>query len=293
MGLIRRTTGRCLALIAAVWSASSVVAAGPTDPCLVRVEAFTMPSVDLTLTFTVPGVVADLLVEDGTMVKAGQSLARLDNREAVSQIALYRIRAASTLAEDLASAQLDLARAELARARTAFEQGGMGDFEVKRRELEARVAEIKLASATQDREEAKLTLEQAEAVASRSILSAPVDGMVERTLVDVGESVERLQPVMRLVVTDPVRMEAAVPIARAMEIKVGAPVSITGIDVAATLTGTVERVASVADAASGTVLVSIVAPNPGGVPAGTRVWVELAGNAGDSPGVRAGDRGVE
>jgi len=270
-----------------------VGAAGPSDPSRVRVEAFTMPSVDLTLTFTVPGAVADLLVEDGTMVKAGQPLARLDNREAVSQIGLYRIRAASTLAEDLARAELDLAQAELARARTAFEQGGMGDFEVKRRELEARVAEIKLASATQDREEAKLTLEQAEAVASRSILSAPVDGMVERTLVDVGESVERLQPVMRLVVTDPVRMEAAVPIARAMEIKAGAPVTITGIDVAATLMGTVERVASVADAASGTVLVSIVAPNPGGVPAGTRVWVELAGNAGDSPGVREGDRSVE
>lgn len=258
-------------------------AVAPADASRVRVEAFTMPSVDLTLAFTIPGVVADLPVRDGTMVKAGQVVARLDDREAVSQIALYRVRAQSTLAEDLASAELELAQTELARVREAFEKGGMGDLEVKRRELETRLAELRLKRAEQDRAEAQLVLEQAEAAAKRSVLEAPVAGMIERTVVDVGESVERLAPVIRLVSIDPLRVEASVPIAAGVGIAPGSPVVLIGTDIDARVAGTVERVAAVADAASGTVLVSIIAPNPQGLPAGSRVWVEFAETV-DNPG---------
>ena len=241
-----------------------------------RVEAFTMPSVDLTLAFTISGVVSELAVRAGDRVEAGQVIARIDDRESAAQIALYRVRAESTLGEELAAAELELSRAELVRVREAFASGGMGEFELKRRELEVVVAEIRLGRARQDRVEAQHALEQAEASAERFIVRAPARGIVERTMVDVGESVERLVPVARVVEVDPVRIEASMPLADAAVIAPGARVSVTGIEVEAQLSGTVERIATVADAASGTVVVTIVAPNPQRIAAGARVWVEFS-----------------
>lgn len=242
----------------------------------VRVEAFTLPSVDLTLAFTISGVVSDLAVRAGDRVEPGQVIARIDDRESAAQLALYRVRAESTLGEELAAAELELSRTELVRVREAFASGGMGDFELKRRELEVLVAEIRLGRAQQDRAEAKHALEQAEAAAERFIVRAPARGIVERTMVDVGESIERLAPVARVVEVDPVRIEASVSVADLAGIAPGAPVAIEGIQVAATLAGTVERIATVADAASGTVVVTIVAPNPDRIAAGARVWVRFS-----------------
>jgi RND family efflux transporter MFP subunit len=260
---------------------------------VVRVEAFTMPSVDLTLAFTVAGLVAEMPVRAGDRVEAGAVVARLDDRELAAQRALYEVRAASTLGEDLARAELELSRTELGRVREAFEKGGMGDLEVKRRELEVRVAEIRLARAEQDREEARLALAQAEAALERTVVRAPAAGVVERTLVDVGETVDRLVPVVRVVGVDPVRVEASVPLRAAQGIAVGMPVEVVGIDVEGRLVGAVVRVASVADAASGTVVVTVEAANPGGVGAGARVWVEFPTAVGAKKQGNAAEDGVE
>ena len=235
-----------------------------------------MPSVDLTLAFTISGVVSELAVRAGDRVEAGQVIARIDDRESAAQLALYRLRAESTLGEELAAAELELSRTELVRVREAFASGGMGDFELKRRELEVLVAEIRLGRAQQDRAEARHALEQAEAAAERFIVRAPTRGIVERTMVDVGESVERLAPVARVVEVDPVRIEASVSVADLAGIAPGAAVAIEGIQVAASLKGTVERIATVADAASGTVVVTIVASNPDRIAAGARVWVRFS-----------------
>lgn len=260
---------------AALITIPALSAAAAPEPATVRVEAFTIPSVDLTLAFTISGVVTDTPVRPGDPVEAGAVLARLDDRETAAQLALYRIRAESTLDRQLAQAELELAQTELARVRQAFEQGGMGDLEVKRRELETLVAEIRLRSAEQESAEARITLQQAEAAAERLILRAPAAGIVDRLIVDVGESVERLSPVARIVSIDPVRVEAAVPLADAQGIEPGAPATLSGIDIPGVLHGRVLRIAPVADAASGTVVVTVEAANPDLVPAGARVWAEF------------------
>lgn len=255
-------------------TAGPVRAAEAAEP-LPRYEAITRPSADLALGFTLPGAVATVAVEPGDRVGPGETLASLDDSEVRLRLALLELRAASTLAEDQARAELGLARNELARTRLAAEQGAGSAFEVERSELEVARAETSLAAAAQRRREAELLLRQTAAAAEQYTLAAPIAGRVEEVGAEPGEPVEALAPILRLVRTDPLRIDVNAPVAATRRLRVGDPARVhhPSGDVSV---GEVVFVGSVADAASGTRRVRISVPNPPGEgeqPAGLRVEV--------------------
>lgn len=241
------------------------------------VEAIAAPRHDLRLGFTVAGRVAETLVQPGDRVTQGQPLVRLDDRETQAQIDLYALRAESELDELAAEAEWRLAQNEEARVRDAFSKAAAGAFEVERAALQTQRKETDFAIARQRRAEAQAMLRQARARHSEYTLLAPIAGVVEQVLVSPGEMVEASRPVLRLVVTDPLRIEAPVPTRDTMGLRVGDPawIVVSLPDQKAAMRGAIEHIAQVADAASDTRVVRIEVANPTGLPAGCHVFVSF------------------
>lgn len=265
---MRRISG----LTAALW----LLAVGAAWGAAPRgIEAVSAPRHDLELGFTIEGAVAEVLVRPGDRVEAGQALIRLDDREGAAQIRSYELRAQSTIEVDAAEAALALAQNEAARIEEAMAQAGAAPFEVERARLEARVKGLGLDMARQRREETRLLLLQAQVAHERSLLKAPMAGIVEEVRIEAGELVESVRPVLRLVVTDPLTVDAPAPVGLAAGLRVGAPAWVRFKDTGTLVEGRVVFIASVADPGSETRIVRIEAPNPRGEPAGAHVTVSF------------------
>lgn len=247
-----------------------------TDPA--PVESIAEAKHDLALGFTIRGRVHEVLAKPGDRVEAGQPLIRLDARETEAALRLAAIRAESDLETQAAEAAWKLAENEEGRVREAVKKGGAATFELERATLEATRARLSHELSLQRRAELELQREQARLLHERFTLAAPMAGVVEEIRVENGEMVDEVRPVLRLVVIDPLWIDAPAPIGLAATLKVGGPawVSFSGESAAAPLQGRIVHVASVADPGSETRLVRVEVVNSAGRPAGSHVKVSFA-----------------
>jgi len=269
-------TAACLTMIALVPIAQTASQSTRQSPSS-RIEAITKPSRDLELAFNISGRVMQTLVEPGDRVEAGQPLIRLDDREARIRLRLHQLRSQSTAAIDAAQATLDLTRDELITVQEALAKDGANQREVARQQLEVDRAHASLLIEQLKREETELEFEAAAVQLEKYTLNAPVAGFVETMLPRSGETVEALAPVLRLVATDPLELEAAVPASDAMRL---APQSTVWVSLF--LSGhekyrpaTVLSLSQVADGPTSTRIIRIALPNPEGIPAGIRADIRL------------------
>lgn len=246
--------------------------------CLADIEAITAARHDLALGFVVGGKVVDLPVKPGEHVEKGQLLIKLNNEESEALVALYRIRDASDLAVRSTEAQLELARVEEKAITTAFENDAAKPIEVERAKINTRLAELELSMARQQGQETRHQLAQAVSRRDQFIMKAPIDGVVDSIAIDVGETVEALKPILRLVATDPIWVNAAVPTRDTLKLKVGGAAWVTSSlpGHEAAVQGNIIHMALIADAASETRLVRVEIPNNGKLPAGEHVQVRFS-----------------
>jgi multidrug efflux pump subunit AcrA (membrane-fusion protein) len=195
----------------------------------------------------VSGTVGQLLVKEGDKVKAGQLLARLDNK--TLHYDLERTRAdvrASTLRNAGASPQLaalkaqresiaadvKLAEAELARAQALVQKGAMALDELDRRRervnklnAEHAAADARVASTEIDLRAERERLGAMEgAVASQNAdaeVRAPLDGTVIRRRVELGEAVSVNQSLFTVGNTDHLLLEVKIDEADVGRVRVG------------------------------------------------------------------------
>jgi RND family efflux transporter MFP subunit len=249
------------------------VSARSADP----IRAITRPSRDLELAFNISGRLMERYVQPGDYVEAGTPLLRLDDREARIRMKLQELRAQSTAALDAAKATLDLQKDELETIKRARADDGVNEREVARQQLEVERAEATLLIERLKREEAELEFEAAAVILEKYTVSAPVSGFVEIVLTEPGETVEALSPVLRLVTTDPLELDAAVPAADTMSLTPGSTVWVS-LDLPgheAFTPATVIALSQVADGATSGRRVRIALPNPEGLPAGIAATVRL------------------
>lgn len=240
-----------------------------------QVEAIAQANRDLELSFTIAGRVSEILVDRGEQVELGQPLLRLDDRESVARLELLRLRAESDLEAKAAEAEWQMAVTDEKRIRSARSRDAAAEFEVERAELEALRRRLAFELFEQRQIEARHQLRQAEVQHDRYTLRSPGAGYIEEIMIEVGESADALRPVIRVVQTDPLVINAPTPLARSMSLQVGDPVwaqfRLPGHDVP--LEGTIVHIARVADSASVTRLVRIEVPNTDDLPAGSPVLV--------------------
>lgn len=236
---------------------------------------------DLELSLTVGGLIREVLVDPGDPVDERSPLVRLDDDSARAQVELLRFRAASQLAIEAAQAKLDMAKVEEQIVRGLRADDAAGAMELQKAELQTRLADLELRIAQQQREELRIQLARAEQELSRYELRSPIQGVVEKVEVSEGESVEALETVVRVVVTDPLRVEVFIPTDQTLTLERGDPawvqllISEHNTAPPAWREGVVSHIAAVADSASAKRLIWIDLPNPDKLPAGTGAMVAL------------------
>ena len=252
-----------------------------------RIEAVTRPSQDTVLSFVRPGQVAEVLVKEGDAVKAGQVLMRQDDKAELAQMEQLKAQAEDDTRVRAGEAKLAQTRVDLKKTEGARKEGAATDLEVDHAKLEVTMADLSLDLAKFEQEQAKRKYQEMSLQIDRMRVVSPIDGVVERLLVEPGESVEAAEKIAQVVQVDPLWLDVPAPLAIARTLKKGestAAVEFDSTDPArrSSVSGKIIHIAAVADSASGTLTVRVECPNAARRPAGEHVFVSFGRQASDS-----------
>ena len=166
------------------------------------------------VTPSIAGRLTNVYVEEGDSVKKGELLARLDDREAKSN--LKRAEANLHNAEE----DVSLAERSLKRLRQAFSKGAVARQLVEESEVELRSARARLSVAEEEVRTAKLSLENPRIV-------APFEGTITARYVEVGQWVVPSETLFSLVDQSQREIEVRVDAADSGGIAVGQTVTLS------------------------------------------------------------------
>jgi RND family efflux transporter MFP subunit len=129
----------------------------------------------------IQGRLSELRVEEGSVVRGGEVIARLEDADSVAAIAK-------------AKADIEYAKADLAemQRQARLQQGLFKDKVVSQDALDAADAKVRLAQATVAQDEANLKVQ--ESLLEFTNIRAPFDGVVIKKMTEVGESVAPIPP---------------------------------------------------------------------------------------------------
>lgn len=194
------------------------------------------------------GVVERLVVEEGDRVGAGQALAYLEDDEQV--IAAARARSNE-----------EKAKRDFARITGLHDRGlsSLDEYEASRTTAE----------------DSKHALELAELELSRTVIRAPIKGVVVARHLDVGATVSDGTPVYDLADLDPLYADINIPERHVTRLKPGQEVRLAADATGAAANAIIERIAPSVDPATGTVKVTVAITGDSGLRPGAFVRVDI------------------
>ena len=194
------------------------------------------------------GVVRRLAVEEGNAVSAGQPLANLEDEE--QTIAAARARSAE-----------ETARRDYERLSGLYDRGlvSVDEYEAKRR----------------DAEDAVHALELAELELSRTVIRAPIAGMVVIRHLDVGATVSDGTAVYDLADLQPLYADVNIPERHVTRLQPGQDVLLTADATGTVARAVIERIAPAVDPATGTVKVTVAVEGESGLRPGAFIRVDI------------------
>ncbi len=181
---------------------------------------------DIKLSMTVAGRIDGMMVREGSRVRQGQLLMHLDRT--LEELEVQRRR---LLVED--RARLDELKQkektlidQVESLRPLVATGGVSRKQAEDEEmaLGAVIAERKALEASKDREKVELAL--AQEAYERRHLRSPIDGVITKVALRVGESVGPHEPMISVVDISRVRFMGTVPVRTGTKLQVGAMVKI-------------------------------------------------------------------
>ena len=282
----RRTVHTLLRHIASATALLLALPAGAAQPLGCLIEALRSTDVGS----PVIGVVQDVAVERGDVVKKGQVLAVL--RAAVERASL---NVASSRAESVAEVQAAQSAARFnrerrMRAEDLFRQNFISQQALDQARAESVQADQKLAMVREQRVMSRQERDVAAAQLSQRVIRSPFDGVIAERYVSAGERVDD-KPIVRVSKVDPLRVQLVVPVSMYAEVQTGAFATVQPeLPGAAAAQARVTMVDKVVDPASNTFRVHLELPNPNGaLPAGLRCKAQFgAASATPAPASTAG-----
>ena len=201
----------------------------------------------------VPGVIANVRVDRGTAVRAGQPLATIQ-AEGVRGAAEGAVAGVAA-----AEANLALAAQRLDAAKTLREAGAMSAIDYRAAEAQHEAARAQVAAA-------RAQAAGATEAAARATVTAPISGIIGQRDVENGEAVNPGQELFTVVQSDFLELAGQVPVDAAASIRPGQPV-VFSLNAAPgrELRGEVARIEPTADPATRQVGVYTRLRNPGNI----------------------------
>jgi membrane fusion protein (multidrug efflux system) len=172
------------------------------------------------------GIVAETPVREGDIVAADQLLLTLRDDAARTQLELARARAANDVEVRFSRKVADAAGANYEAGLQLEKQSAINAFQLRQRKLEYERGQLSVEQATFQLDLAGLEIARAEADLRGYHVSAPFAGTVLRVLKRRGESVRNGDPVIELVNTDRVHVEAYCNLADLWHTRAGAHVDV-------------------------------------------------------------------
>lgn len=220
---------------------------------------------------TAPGVIANMRVDVGDRVRAGDVVAELFSEVESASAGAASARAGQEADVLAAQAAVELARLRHARQRDLLGEGFISQQAVDQAHAELRVAEQRVAQAQGQRAALAQDVQVARAQLRQRQVRAPFDGVVVERFRQPGERVED-RPLLRVAQVDTLRVELILPAARFGQVGLrdNLPVQpeIAGL---ALVQAMVTHIDPVIDAASNTFRVRLSLANPDRrIPAGAR-----------------------
>lgn len=241
-------------------------------------ECVIEPAVEVEIASPAGGLIEEISVERGDVVRAGQPIARLESGLEETAVTLQRERAGSDAEIEAAQARLKLARSQAERLATLVERNiaPLGDLEEAEASVEVAAREVAMAEMRQ--RIAALELERAEELLRQRTIRSPLDGEVLERLLFTGEFASSDVVIARIAQLDPLHVEAYLPIAMYPELERGMSAVVRpDAPISGRYEGTVTVIDRVFDPASGTFGVRVELPNPDlAIPAGLRCLVSFA-----------------
>ena len=198
--------------------------------------------------------VAEVLVEVGDRVRAGQPLLRLDART----LQVQARQADASVAQ--ARASLQLARANSERGATLVEQGLISSSNADELQATLTSAEAQVATAEADRDAARLSL-------GFATLTAPDAGVISARAVQPGQIVSSGTDLLRLIRQGRLEWRAELTETDLTRVKIGTPVELAGPG-GPTIVGRVRTVSPAVDPATRTGILYADLPAPGDLRSG-------------------------
>jgi HlyD family secretion protein len=208
----------------------------------------------------IQGRLAELQVEEGSRVKEGQVIARLDNADYEAQVEVARAQ--------LERAEVDLAEQQReSRLAQSMAQAGA----ISQDQLESALSRVRVAEAELSQSKANLALSQANL--QNTFIRAPFSGVVVKKMAEVGESVAPIPPGVTLstssgaivAITDMATLEAEVDVSESnvARLEQGQPAQVSVEAFPDHVYGArLRQVLPTADRTKGTVTVKVALLNP-------------------------------
>lgn len=207
---------------------------------LIRLTGNVRANRDVIVSATEQGLVSAILVDQGSPVRAGQAVARLDDTQLRAQVEEARARA-------------DLARETWERRKRLFEEDQVGS---ELQYLEARYAA----------EQSAASLSALSARLDATVIRAPFGGVLDSRDVELGSMIMPGTPVARVVDLDPVRIRGGVPERFALDVRPGSRATVTfQVLEGEAFEGDITYVGAAVDPEDRTFPVELTLANPGGL----------------------------
>lgn len=201
----------------------------------------------------VTGILADVLVNRGDIVKKDQVVARMDQEVERVAVVADRLRAESTAEIDAQTTRNELLRKELERAQTLVAKGAATQQRVDELTAQLNVALRELERLQVQRKMAQVALEKSITMLNQRDLRSPVDGIVQQRVLTGGEFVNQQSHILVIAQLDPLMVETFLPVEHYRSIRLGQNAIVTTQGaVNGTFNATVTIVDRVFDAASKT-----------------------------------------
>ena len=132
-----------------------------------KIQGFTEPYADISMAASEMGTLAEVLVQDGDVVKSGQLLARLDDAVLRASLAVAKTGMKAEGELLTATTQLDLKKVELQKLSELFQRNHASQKELDRVRGEVKIAEARVQSVREDLEIRRLEYARIEAQLNR------------------------------------------------------------------------------------------------------------------------------
>ncbi|HJX91933.1 MAG TPA: efflux RND transporter periplasmic adaptor subunit [Pyrinomonadaceae bacterium] len=201
------------------------------------------------------GVIAQLTVKEGSHVSKGGMIARLSGDEELraqlrqAELEIDRLK----VEQDQLSALIRLDRSEFDREKTLAKDGLSSQKDVERAQFKFEAATLELEKTKVASQGARAKIDEVKAELERSIISAPISGIVTHLYVEMGSSITKNDKIVEISPTSPLQVKFQVPQPERTRLVPGSGLAISLVDADAVVArAIVRRVEPVADAASNT-----------------------------------------